>query len=87
MTKDWKKEFREKINFDPAELGSDWGVEDIIAEVDGLLEAKKQAFKEMVESHKLDDRPEITEWIVKTKAETKAHNSALDDVLEGVEKI
>jgi hypothetical protein len=56
-------------------------------DLDQALFAQKQAFKKMVESHKLDDRPEITEWLVKTKAETKAYNSALDDVLAEVEKL
>ncbi len=34
-----------------------------------------------VEAMRLDDRPEITEWMVKTKAETKAFNEAIDQVL------
>lgn len=47
---------------------------------------QKQKLIKEVEKMKLDDRPEITDWLFMPEKETKAYNQALDEVIKLLEK-
>lgn len=90
--REWIEVLLEKVNFDPAELGSKWSLEDIIEFVSELLRNKdrelatfKAQVRKEIEERKFSKK-ELDEadkgWILPTLyLERKGYNDGLDQAL------
>jgi hypothetical protein len=87
---EWEKRFDENVNFDEAELGSNWSMDDVKAFIRQLLQEQKKKFKEALGEMELLSEKDVIDLTMQDLdalfVAKKVRNAFRKEVLTKIEK-